>query len=153
MKRLTTVLVIAVAVLLILTTAILATTAWGSILRVGHMGSDALIAHMAASGVFVTLVPIAAIIIPRWVAKSRTSAADTDRGSTRIAGLLFWLWLAASWVTMATMLSSMVQNLGTTGLLTMLSIHRWSGAVTVVTLVLLIVVGIATRRWREVPAE
>lgn len=153
MKRWLSLLVIVVGVLLILTTAVLATTAWGSILRIGHMGSDALIAHMAASGVFVTLVPIAAIIIPRWARRNRLSAADSARGPLRLAGLLFWLWLAASWITMATMLSSMVQNLGTTGLITMLSIHRWSGAITVITLVLLTVAGIATRRWREVPAE
>lgn len=153
MKRWTSLLVIVVMVLLILTTTVLAATAWGSILRIGHMGSDALIAHMAASGVFVLLVPIAAVIVPRWASRPGSAAGGQSGGAGRVAGLLFWLWLAASWVTMATMLASMVQNLGTTGLLTMLSIHRWSGAVTVGTLLLLTVVGLGSRRLRRLPAE
>src|SRR5690606_20147430 len=104
MERWTSLLVIVVMVLLILPTTELAATAWGSILRIGHMGSDALIAHMAASGVFVLLVPIAAVIVPRWASRPGSAAAGPSGGAGRVAGLLFWLWLAASWVTMATML-------------------------------------------------
>jgi|GEM_PF-2116511 len=153
MKRWTGVVAIVVLVLLILTTTVLAATAWGSMLRVGHMGSDALVAHMAASGVFVLLVPVTAVIIPRWAARGGATAAGQRGGAIGLAGMVFWCWLAASWLTMATMLASMVQNLGTTGLLTMLSIHRWSGAATVIALLLLIVVGIVSGRSRRAPAD
>ncbi len=149
MKRGIGLIAIVVLVLLILTTAVLAVTAWGSILRSGHMGSDALVAHMAASGVFVLLVPIAAVIAPLWAVKRAETTGERRASGAGLAGILFWIWLAASWVTMATMLASMLQNLGTTGLLTMITVHRWAGAAAVIALLLLTAVGIGGRRGRR----
>lgn len=111
--------------------AVLAVTAFGSLLATGHVLGYALLFHVAASGGFVFLmVAIAFLYLP-------TGADDTDVSGGRCASWWATRWSAwalviSSLVVAGTMLVSMLPLLGTEGLLDMAILHRYAGLAVVV---------------------
>jgi hypothetical protein len=110
--------------LFIAATLLLALTSFGSILRMGHMQNYALLAHLAAAGVFTfSMLVVAVVYLPlRWPLEDH-----------------WWMerWSALAMITMAaitagSMFLGMFPLLDTEGLEVATDIHRYSGLATVV---------------------
>ncbi len=112
-------------------TAVLAVTAFGSLLASGHVSGYPLLFHVAASGGFVFLmVAIAFLYLP-------TGVDETDVGSGRreiwwAPRWSAWALVISSLVAAGTMLVSMLPVLDTAGLLEMATLHRYAGLAVVV---------------------
>ncbi len=115
--------------------AILAVTAFGSIVQFGHLDGYALMAHTAAAGAFVFLmVAIAFLYLP-------TEVDATDIRNVRIPSWWgsrgsAWALVVSSIAAAATMLLSMLPILDTPGLLVMATLHRYAGLAVVVSAIL-----------------
>lgn len=102
--------------------AVLSISAFGSIVREGHMHHYALIVHTSAAGAFVfLLVAVAATYLPR-------GAATSDNWS--VERWSAWALVLVSLCTVATMLVSMVPVLDTRGMNQALAVHRFAGLAT-----------------------
>lgn len=120
----------------LLSVALLAATAFYSVIRLGAMGGWLLFAHMIGAGAFVVALPLIAIT---WCEANRFGSARGERDSGAdaqrffwLTKLMFWLILAAGLVAASTMLASMLPMFGTEGLLRLLDAHRYSSLVVVV---------------------
>lgn len=111
--------------------AVLAVTAFGSIVTSGHVSGYPLLFHVAASGGFVFLmVAIAFLYLP-------TGADEEDVRSGRQESWWAprwsaWALVISSLVAAGTMLASMLPVLDTAGLLQMAMLHRYAGLAVVV---------------------
>lgn len=101
---------------------VLCATAFGSILREGHMQHYALIAHTTAAGAFVfLLILVASSFLPR---------GSVTADNWRLERWSVWGLVVASLVTIATMLVSMYPLLETDGLIQAVVVHRYAGLLT-----------------------
>ncbi len=114
--------------LFLIATATLGATAFGSILRFGHMSGFALLIHIMAAGVFVfTLVVVAVAFLP-WGSESGKPAYVLEH-RWWLARWSAWALVISSLVTAGTMLVSMLPVLDTSGLLQFAQVHRLAGLV------------------------
>ena len=113
---------------------VLAMTAFGSLLVLGHMLGYALMFHVAAAGGFVFLmVAIAFLYLPAALDKAKARDLRLDRWwVTRWSA---WALVISSLVAAGTMLVSMLPLLDTDGLLQMAMLHRYAGLAVVVSAV------------------
>ena len=122
----------------------LGATAFYAVLRYGAMEGWALFVHVLGSGALVLALPLMAIT---WAEANRFGRArpvehpspEADDADSRRAPrflwlnrLTFWIILASGFVTVSTMLVSMLPWYDTDGLQRMLDIHRYSGLLLVV---------------------
>ncbi len=118
-------------VVYLLLIAVLALTAFGSLLQFGHLSGYPLLAHVAASGAFVFLmVAIAFLYLP-------SEAVALDARNLRVPSWWAERWsvwglVVSSLAVAATMLVSMLPWLDTQGLRDMALIHRYAGLAVVV---------------------
>jgi hypothetical protein len=115
--------------------AVLALTAFGSLLRFGHVGGYPLLYHVTAAGGFVFLmVAIAFLYLP-------TAADELDEHDQPVAQWWAprwsaWALIATSIATAGTMLLSMLPWLDTQGLRDMSLLHRYAGLGVVIAAIL-----------------
>jgi hypothetical protein len=120
--------------------SVLAVTSYYSVLRLGAMHGWWLFVHMFGAGAFVGALPVLALT---WCVANRfPRARDADREDACaprffwIPKVMFWLLLVSGLVVILTMLLSMLPLFGTDGLHVLLDIHRYSGLLVVVVLVI-----------------
>ncbi|MFO0942411.1 MAG: hypothetical protein U0930_16865 [Pirellulales bacterium] len=102
--------------------AVLSITAFGSIVREGHMQHYALIAHTSGAGAFVfLLIAVSATYLPR---------GSATRDNWTVEQWSAWILVLVSLCTVATMLISMVPVLDTQGMNQALVVHRFAGLAT-----------------------
>jgi len=115
--------------------AVLAFTAFGSLLQFGHLGGYPLLYHVTAAGVFVFLmVVIAFLYLP-------TAADELDEHQKLVPQWWAprwsaWALIATSIATAGTMLLSMLPWLDTQGLRDMALLHRYAGLGVVIAAIL-----------------
>jgi hypothetical protein len=120
---------------------VLGVTAFVGMLCYGVLDGWLLFFHMFGSGAFVAVLPLLALT---WAGANRCGccagggecnepAADKFSALPKAA---FWVLLVSGFVVTGTMLLSMLPLFGTDGLHTLLSIHRYSGLVAFVAVVL-----------------
>jgi cytochrome b subunit of formate dehydrogenase len=125
----------------LLSVVVLGVTAFFAMLRYGVLDGWLLFFHMFGSGAFVAVLPLLALT---WAGANRCGccaedASDGEGTAEKFAALpkaAFWVLLISGFVVTGTMLLSMLPLFGTDGLHTLLSIHRYSGLVAVVAVVL-----------------
>jgi hypothetical protein len=110
--------------------AVLAVSAFGSIVQFGHMSGYALFAHIAASGGFVFLLAAIALLLLPVNSGSGEHALTDDRWW--LARWSAWALVLSGLAAASTMLFSMLPIFDTQGLLTMAAIHRYAGLAVVV---------------------
>lgn len=116
-------------------------TAFYCVLALGHMRHWWLFVHMFGAGAMVAVLPLMAI---NWAGPNRfelRAASDEEEETYAprfywITKLMFWLFLASGLIVALTMMLSMLPVFGTEGQTVLLDIHRYSGLLAVVTLVL-----------------
>lgn len=120
--------------------AVLAVTAFYPSLQHRELDGWLLFVHMVGAGTFVFTLPVLALA---WCEPSRFDMRRFGaRGHTApgrfywLPKLMFWILLAAGLIVSLTMLVSMLPLYGTDGLLTLLDIHRYSGLVVVIALLI-----------------
>jgi hypothetical protein len=124
----------------IVSVAGLGVTSLLAVIRFGAMHGWMLFAHMVAAGLFVFVLPLLAIT---WCGVNRFAAKSGSEGNGADAPRFFWLPRATFWVILAgglvvtlTMLLSMLPLFGTEGLQSLLDVHRYTGLVVVVAMLL-----------------
>ena len=113
----------------------LASTAFYPVLAGNALANWLLLAHMSSAGTFVTILPLIALT---WAMSCRFGRPDSSAASERfswLGKLSFWLILVGGIVTAGTMFLSMIPILDTDGLHQMLDIHRYSGLLVVVAVI------------------
>ncbi|MEO8272173.1 MAG: hypothetical protein ABI557_20855, partial [Aureliella sp.] len=111
--------------------AVLAATAFGSLLTSGHVSGYALLLHVAASGGFVFLmVAIAFLYLPAGAYEE--DELNGRQGSWWATRWSAWALVVSSLVAAGTMLVSMLPLLDTEELLQMATLHRYAGLAVVV---------------------
>ncbi len=111
--------------------AILAVTAFGSLLNTGHVLGYALLFHVAAAGGFVFLmVAIAYLYLPAGAEEA--AARREGRVHWWVPRWSAWALVVSSLVAAGTMLVSMLPVLDTQGLLEMAILHRYAGLAVVI---------------------
>lgn len=111
--------------------AVLAVTAFGSLLATGHVLGYALLFHVAASGGFVFLmVAIAFLYLPTGA--DQADGRSGRRESWWAPRWSAWALVISSLVVAGTMLVSMLPVLDTEGLLEMATLHRYAGLAVVI---------------------
>ena len=134
----------------VISVAILGLTSFYGVLRYHVLDGWLLFAHMFGAGAFTAMLPLWALTwspAHRWIVPPATGG---ERPSSRffwLPKLTFWLILAAGIVVTGTMLLSMLPLFGTEGLHQLLDIHRYSGLIVVIAL-LLHLYGVALQRVR-----
>jgi hypothetical protein len=114
-------------------------TAFYAVLRYGVLEGWLLFVHMFGAGALVAVLPLLAIT---WCRTSSfgcsvgTGEDDEVMQFTWLPKAAFWVLLAAGFAVSGTMLLSMLPLFGTDGLHVLLDIHRYSGLVVVVALIL-----------------
>jgi hypothetical protein len=120
--------------------AILGATAFSAVLRHQMLDGWPLFAHMFGAGAFTAILPLLALTwspAHRFVEDPATSNEHTAPSAFFwLPKLTFWILLASGIVVTGTMLLSMLPLFGTDGLERLLDLHRYSGLVAVVALVL-----------------
>lgn len=125
----------------LLSVGVLGVTAFFAMLRYGILDGWPLFFHMFGSGAFVAVLPLLALT---WAGANRcccgrANVEGDDTTAAKFSALpqaAFWVLLISGFVVTVTMLLSMLPLFGTDGLHTLLSIHRYSGLVAVVAVVL-----------------
>jgi len=118
---------------------VLAATAFGTVLRHGALEGWWLMAHMAGAGAFVVVLPVLALSWCEANRFGRHRSRGADERTPRFfwfPKLMFWLFVASGLAVIVTMLLSMVPLFGSDGMHRLLEIHRYSGLVAVIALVL-----------------
>lgn len=125
--------------LLVCVTA-LGVTSFYTVLRFGGMHGWWLFAHMCGAGALTAVLPLAALT---WAGASQFGRACLPVGNPNglprffwLPRVAFWLFLVAGLVVMLTMLVSMLPVFGTDGLEVLLDIHRYTGLLAVVALLI-----------------
>lgn len=118
--------------------AILGITAFVEVMQHGELDGWALFIHMFGTGAFTLALPLLAI---SWAHANRLEIGPAAGNAPPpkfywLPKLMFWVILASGLVVTSTMLFSMLPVFGTDDLLTLLSIHRYSGLVLVIATVL-----------------
>jgi multisubunit Na+/H+ antiporter MnhB subunit len=124
----------------LLSVAVLGCTAFSAVLRHQMLDGWLLFAHMFGAGAFTAILPLLAIT---WspthcvrVSPSESQSAAAPEAFFWLPKLTFWLLLTSGIVVAGTMLVSMLPLFGTVGLERLLDLHRYSGLVAVIALVL-----------------
>jgi hypothetical protein len=119
--------------------ALLGVTAFFAVIRYGVLDGWLLFFHMFGAGAFVAVLPLLAIT---WCRASSFGCGEANGDGDQsiqfswLPKAAFWLLLASGFLVSGTMLLSMLPLFGTDGLHTLLDIHRYSGLVAVVALIL-----------------
>ncbi len=125
----------------VVSVTILGVTSFYSVIRFGVLDGWWLFAHMFGAGAFVFVLPVLAIT---WGLANRFGrravGEDESRGEDArffwLPKLMFWLLLVSGLAVCLTMLLSMLPLFGTEGLEILLDIHRYTGLLVVVALVI-----------------
>jgi len=117
-------LVSAVYFFLLAATFVLAATAFGTILKEGHMGGYALMAHTSVAGAFVFLL-LGAAAGKLWTSMQGNSP-------TKLQVFLEWVLLVGSVIVAGSMFLVMLPILNTEEALTAIAYHRYAGLVTTI---------------------
>jgi hypothetical protein len=122
----------------VLSVAVLGITSFYAVLRYQILDGWLLFVHMFGAGAFTALLPLLALA---WCPAHRfvTDARETPDAPSYFFWLpkvAFWVMLAAGIVVTGSMLLSMLPLLGTDRLHMLLNVHRYSGLVVVVALLL-----------------
>jgi multisubunit Na+/H+ antiporter MnhB subunit len=118
--------------------AVLAVTSFVEVLRHGELGGWPLFFHMFGAGAFTAVLPLLAM---SWAHVNQFEVGPSTGSSPPpkfywLPKLMFWLILVSGLVVTMTMLLSMLPIFGSDGLRTLLDLHRYSGLVVVLALVL-----------------
>jgi hypothetical protein len=115
-------------------------TSFYTVLRFGGMHGWWLFAHMFGAGALTAILPLAALT---WCGASRfgrSSPHASDESDLPrffwLPRVMFWLFLLAGLAVMLTMLISMLPIFGTDGLEILLDLHRYTGLLAVVALLI-----------------
>ncbi len=118
--------------------SVLAVTSFYTVLRFGGMHGWWLFAHMFGAGAMTGVLPLLALT---WCRASRFGRVPEPPGDATglpqffwVPRVMFWLFLLAGFLVMATMLVSMLTWFGSEGLEILLDIHRYAGLLAVVAL-------------------
>jgi len=119
--------------------ALLGVTAFFAVMRFGALEGWILFAHMFGAGAFVVVLPILAIT---WCEANRFGSGRVRDGEETTAPRFFWVPKVMFWIVLTsglavtmTMLLSMLPLFGTDGQHCLLDIHRYSGLVVVVAII------------------
>lgn len=119
--------------------AVLGVTAFFAVIRFGALEGWVLFAHMFGAGAFVVVLPVLAIT---WCEANRfgfgCASEEEETPAPRffwVPKVMFWLILMSGLAVTGTMLLSMLPLFGTDGQHCLLDIHRYSGLVVVVAIV------------------
>ncbi len=120
-------------------TAVLGVTAFFAVIRFGALEGWVLFAHMFGAGAFVVVLPVLAIT---WCEANRfgcrCASEEEETPAPRffwVPKVMFWLILTSGLAVTGTMLLSMLPLFGTDGQHCLLDIHRYSGLVVVVAII------------------
>lgn len=125
----------------------LAATSFVEVLRHGELGGWPLFLHMCGAGAFTAVLPL---LVLSWAHLNQFEVGPAT-GRTAPAKfywlpkLMFWVIVAGGIVVTMTMLVSMLPIFGTDGMLVLLDLHRYSGLVVVLAMVLHLY-GVAVQR-------
>lgn len=101
--------------------AALSATAFGSILKQGHMAHYALMAHMSAAGAFVFLMSIVAVCyLPR---------GSVTEGNWRAEHWSAWVLISSALVVAGSMLITMLPVFDTSAMNQLTLVHRYAGLI------------------------
>lgn len=119
--------------------ALLGVTAFFAVMRSGALEGWMLFAHMFGAGAFVVILPVLAIT---WCEANRFGGRrDSEEDETTaprffwVPKVMFWIVLTSGLAVTGTMLLSMLPLFGTDGQHCLLDIHRYSGLVVVVAII------------------
>ncbi len=118
--------------------AVLGATSFVEVMRHGELGGWPLFFHMCGAGALTAMLPLLALSwahFNQFDIGPRTGSAPPPKFYW-LPKLMFWLILASGLVVTMTMLISMLPIFGSDGLHVLLDIHRYSGLVVVLALVL-----------------
>jgi putative solute:sodium symporter small subunit len=127
--------------------AVLAATSFVEVLRHGELGGWPLFFHMFGAGAFTAVLPLLAL---SWAHLNQFDVGPST-GATPppkfnwLPKLMFWVILVSGLVVTMTMLLSMLPVFGSDGLRFLLDLHRYSGLIVVLAL-LLHFYGVAVQR-------
>ena len=118
--------------------AILALTSFVEVFRHGELGGWPLFLHMCGAGAFTAVLPL---LVLSWAHLNQfqvgPSTGKTDPAKFYwVPKLMFWAIVASGLVVTMTMLISMLPIFGSDGQHVLLDLHRYSGLVVVLALVL-----------------
>ncbi len=119
--------------------AILGLTSFYGVLRFHVLDGWLLFAHMFGAGAFTAMLPLWALTwssAHQWAKPQETQGEQQPSFFFWLPKLTFWLILAGGIVVTGTMLLSMLPLFGTEGLHRLLDIHRYSGLIVVIALLL-----------------
>lgn len=117
---------------------ILALTSFVEVMRHGELGGWPLFFHMFGAGAFTAVLPLLAL---SWAHVNQFDVGPSAGSSPPpkfywLPKLMFWLMVISGLVVTMTMLISMLPIFGSDGLRVLLDIHRYSGLIVVLALVL-----------------
>jgi hypothetical protein len=118
--------------------AVLAVTSFVEVLRHGELGGWPLFFHMFGAGAFTAVLPL---LLLSWAHVNQFQVGPSGGKSPPakfywLPKLMFWTIVVGGLVVTMTMLISMLPIFGTDGLRVLLDLHRYSGLVVVLALVL-----------------
>ena len=126
--------------MMLLSVVMLAATSFYPAVRNEPLKGWTLFTHMIWAGFFVFLLPALALT---WCEASRFEVTGDSTGARQgaprfywLPKVMFWILLASGLVVSMTMLISMTTLFDTRGLLNMLDLHRYSGLVVVIAMLL-----------------
>ncbi len=114
---------------------LLGATSFVEVIRHGELGGWALFFHMCGAGALTAMLPILALSWAHYNQFGVSAASPLPPKFYWLPKLMFWLILASGLVVTMTMLISMLPIFGSDGLHVLLDIHRYSGLVVVLALV------------------
>jgi hypothetical protein len=124
----------------VLCVALLGVTAFFAVLRYGVLDGWLLFVHMFGAGALVAVLPLLAITFAEANRFGNASGyGGTETAAVRffwLPKLMFWLLLVSGLAVSLTMLISMLPVYGTDGMNNLLDVHRYSGLVAVVAMIL-----------------
>jgi hypothetical protein len=132
--------------LLMLGLVILAVTGLAGYAAEGHVVGYWLIGHMVGGGLFATVLPLFMLAL---AASARLDRQSEREPLLRGEKVLFWLGSVAGWLSLATIVATMLPLFDTAQMTLLLTIHRYSGLALVV---LLIPHGYIMLEWRAAGA-
>ncbi len=117
---------------------LLAVTSFVEVIRHGELGGWPLFLHMCGAGALTAVLPLLAL---SWAHLNQFEIGPSSGGTALpkfywLPKLMFWLILVSGLVVTMTMLISMLPIFGSDGLHVLLDIHRYSGLIVVLALVL-----------------
>lgn len=125
----------------VVSVTILGVTSFYSVIRFGVLDGWWLFAHMFGAGAFVFVLPVLAITwgLANRFGRRAVTEEESRGGDARffwLPKLMYWLLLVSGLAVCLTMLLSMLPLFGTEGLEILLDIHRYTGLLVVVALVI-----------------